>query len=52
MCETQLSVVTVANEVGYSNLSHFAHVFLKHTGFSQATTGASVRALLAADRAR
>ncbi|WP_256578699.1 helix-turn-helix domain-containing protein [Pseudomonas sp. B28(2017)] len=30
--EIQLSVVTVANEVGYSNSSHFAHVFRKHTG--------------------
>ena len=32
--ETQLSVVTVANEVGYSNPSHFAPVFRKHTGLS------------------
>lgn len=50
--ETQLSLVTVANAVGYSNPSHFAHVFRKRTGLTQATTGASVRALLAADRAR
>nr|WP_256357439.1 helix-turn-helix domain-containing protein [Pseudomonas sp. PDM26] len=34
MRETQLSAVTVANEVGYSNPSHFAHVFRKHTGLS------------------
>ncbi|WP_413704712.1 helix-turn-helix domain-containing protein [Pseudomonas sp. Pseusp16] len=32
--ETQLSVVTVANEVGYSSPSHFAPVFRKHTGLS------------------
>ncbi|EXF96622.1 hypothetical protein HK44_016055 [Pseudomonas fluorescens HK44] len=32
--ETQLSVVTVANQVGYSNPSHFAQVFRKHTGLS------------------
>ncbi|MFS2202025.1 helix-turn-helix domain-containing protein [Pseudomonas sp. Pseusp3] len=27
-------MVTVANEVGHSNPSHFAHVFRKHTGLS------------------
>lgn len=32
--ETDMSVVTVANEVGYSNPSHFSRIFRKATGFS------------------
>jgi len=32
--ETTKSVITVANEVGYSNPSHFAQLFRKETGLS------------------
>ena len=32
--ETQKSVITIANDVGYSNLSHFAQLFRKETGLS------------------
>ena len=32
--ETDMTVVTVANEVGYSNPSHFSRIFRKATGFS------------------
>lgn len=32
--ETEMTVVTVANEVGYSNPSHFSRIFRKATGFS------------------
>ena len=32
--ETSKSVITVANEVGYSNPSHFAQAFRKETGLS------------------
>jgi AraC family transcriptional regulator len=32
--ETDMTVVTVANEVGYSNPSHFSRIFRKDTGFS------------------
>lgn len=32
--ETEMTVVTVANEVGYSNPSHFSRIFRKDTGFS------------------
>jgi AraC family transcriptional regulator len=32
--ETKKSVITVANEVGYSNPSHFAQLFRKETGLS------------------
>jgi AraC family transcriptional regulator len=32
--ETKVSVVDIANQVGYSNPSHFAHLFRKHTGLS------------------
>ncbi|GAB7531132.1 AraC family transcriptional regulator [Pseudomonas sp. 3A(2025)] len=32
--ETQMTVVTVANEVGYSNASHFSRIFRKDSGFS------------------
>jgi AraC family transcriptional regulator len=32
--ETNMTVVTIANEVGYSNPSHFSRVFRKDTGFS------------------
>ena len=32
--ETELTVVTVANEVGYTNPSHFSRIFRKDTGFS------------------
>jgi quercetin dioxygenase-like cupin family protein len=32
--ETKKSVITIANEVGYSNPSHFAQVFRKETGLS------------------
>jgi AraC family transcriptional regulator len=32
--ETKKSVITVANDVGYSNPSHFAQLFRKETGLS------------------
>lgn len=32
--ETELTVITIANEVGYSNPSHFSRIFRKDTGFS------------------
>lgn len=32
--ETEMTVVTIANEVGYSNPSHFSRIFRKDTGFS------------------
>ena len=32
--ETDRSVITVANDVGYSNPSHFARLFRKDTGLS------------------
>lgn len=32
--ETEMTVVTVANEVGYTNPSHFSRIFRKDTGFS------------------
>ena len=32
--ETQKSVITIANEVGYSSPSHFARLFRKETGIS------------------
>lgn len=32
--ETDMTVVTVANEVGYTNPSHFSRIFRKDTGFS------------------
>lgn len=32
--ETEISVVTIANDVGYSNPSHFAQLFRRHTGLS------------------
>src|ERR1035438_8905311 len=32
--ETKNSVITIANEVGYSNPSHFAQLFRKETGLA------------------
>ncbi|EJM72751.1 helix-turn-helix domain-containing protein [Pseudomonas sp. GM55] len=32
--ETEMTVITIANEVGYSNPSHFSRIFRKDTGFS------------------
>ncbi len=32
--ETNKSVITIANEIGYSNPSHFAQIFRKETGLS------------------
>lgn len=32
--ETDMTVVTVANEVGYTNPSHFSRIFRRDTGFS------------------
>jgi AraC family transcriptional regulator len=32
--ETKKSVITIANEVGYSNPSHFAQLFRKETGLA------------------
>ena len=32
--ESQKSVIAVANDVGYSNPSHFAQLFRKETGLS------------------
>ena len=32
--ETKKSVITIANDVGYSNPSHFAQLFRKETGLS------------------
>lgn len=32
--ETDMTVITVANEVGYTNPSHFSRIFRKDTGFS------------------
>src|SRR2546423_13073910 len=32
--ETNKSVITIANEVGYSNPSHFAQLFRKETGLA------------------
>ncbi len=32
--ETELTVVTVSNKVGYTNPSHFSRIFRKDTGFS------------------
>lgn len=32
--ETSKSVITIANEVGYSNPSHFAQLFRKEAGLS------------------
>jgi AraC family transcriptional regulator len=34
MRETKKSVITIANEVGYSNPSHFAQVFRREAGLS------------------
>ncbi len=31
---TKKSVITIANDVGYSNPSHFAQLFRKETGLS------------------
>src|ERR1017187_6579286 len=33
--ETKNSVITIANEVGYSNPSHFAQLFRKETGLAR-----------------
>ena len=35
--ETKESVITIANDVGYSNPSHFAQLFRKGTGLSPTT---------------
>ena len=35
--ETKESVITIANDVGYSNPSHFAQLFRKATGLSPTT---------------
>jgi AraC family transcriptional regulator len=32
--ETEMTIITVANEVGYSNPSHFSQIFRKNTGLS------------------